>query len=238
MQAYSYSFDFEELCISASTLEEYMGYSPGEAPEPIPELIEQGLTKSKELCNIRGGYVLAGDLHRADDRQSITVDDVQFDIKKIITNQLRRADSAIFFLCTAGPDIGEWSKKLMAEGDLMAGYVFDVIGSETVEAAMDIIHNDIEKNMAIEGLGTTDRYSPGYCGWQVSEQPKLFSFFPDKYCGITLSESSLMYPIKSISGIIGIGEKAKRKGYTCDICDMKNCIYRQKRHKVKRKDRC
>ena len=236
MQVHTYSFKFEELNIMREIIEEYMGYPPGQAPEPVPELIEDSLSKAPVLCEIQGGYVLAGDLHRADDRMSITVDDVLFETKRIIVNQLKKADRAILFLCTAGPDIVNKSKKLMSEGDLMTGYVYDVIGSTVVESAMDLIHNDIEKNMALEGLGVTDRYSPGYCGWQVAEQPKLFSFFPEKYCGITLTESSLMDPIKSVSGIIGVGEKAKRKGYVCDLCDIKNCVYRKK-HVSKPDDR-
>ena len=237
MQVHTYNFTFEELDIRRDIIEDFMGYLPGQAPDPIPGMIENGLSRAPELCNIQGGYVLAGDLHRADDRLSITVDDVLFETKRIVANQLRKADRAILFLCTAGPEISNWSKKLMSEGDLMTGYVFDVIGSEVVESAMDLIHNDIEKNMALEGLGVTDRYSPGYCGWQVAEQPKLFSFFPDKYCGISLTESSLMDPIKSVSGIIGVGEKAKRKGYICDLCDMQDCIYRKK-HVTKHDDRC
>ena len=34
-----------------------------------------------------------------------------------------------------------------------------------------------------------------------------------------------MHPIKSVSGVIGIGEGAKRTGYACHYCDMVNCIY-------------
>ncbi|MCK7538940.1 MAG: hypothetical protein MZV63_52410 [Marinilabiliales bacterium] len=46
----------------------------------------------------------------------------------------------------------------------------------------------------------TNRFSPGYCGWDVAEQHKLFSFFKDNFCGITLTESALMNPVKSVSG--------------------------------------
>ena len=51
------------------------------------------------------------------------------------------------FLCTAGAGIGEWSKQLMAEGDLLKGYVVDVVGSVIVEAAMDRIQDELSNCM-------------------------------------------------------------------------------------------
>ena len=125
----------------------------------------------------------------------------------------------------------------MHEGDFVKGYIADVVGSEIVESAMDKIQDDLEQQMETQGLHITDRYSPGYCGWSVGEQHKLFSFFPENFCGISLTPSSLMLPIKSVSGVIGIGLDVSRKGYVCQHCDMVNCIYREKRN-IKKKDRC
>ena len=117
----------------------------------------------------------------------------------------------------------------MKEGDLLRGYVYDVIGSEIVEAAADKMQGELEKTMLASGKGITNRYSPGYCGWDVVEQQKLFRLMPDNFCGITLSESSLMYPFKSVSGFIGAGKNVKRLPYACHLCDMEDCIYRRKK---------
>ena len=38
-----------------------------------------------------------------------------------------------------------------------------------------------------------------------------------------------MDPIKSISGIIGIGKDVNYYPYTCRMCDMEDCIYRRTR---------
>ena len=82
------------------------------------------------------------------------------------------------------------------------------------------------------GLKITNRYSPGYCGWDVSEQKKLFKILPEKFCGIELTDSCLMHPIKSVSGIIGIGKSVKFNEYTCNLCDEADCLYRNLRHKT------
>jgi len=71
------------------------------------------------------------------------------------------------------------------------------------------MQGDLEKNMRDSGKKITNRYSPGYCGWDVTEQHKLFQLMPENYCGIKLTPSALMDPVKSISGIIGIGKMLK-----------------------------
>jgi hypothetical protein len=232
MKTKFFKLDYKELDLDPVALEKFMGYTPGEAPDPFPQLIREVLDEVPPYCDIQGGYRIFHQLELDRKSHRLRLEDQTFSIKRIITNQLRKAEMAALFVCTAGAGIGDWSKKLMREGDLMKGYVVDVVGSEVVEGAMDRIQDELENEMKELGLGITDRYSPGYCDWQVSEQPKLFSFFPGNFCGIRLSETCLMYPIKSVSGIIGIGKEVKRKGYICSFCNMKNCIYRNKRYEI------
>ncbi len=80
---------------------------------------------------------------------------------------------------------------------------------------------------AARGLKITNRYSPGYCNWPLKDQRPLFAFVGENPTGIALSESCLMHPIKSVSGVIGIGTKARRRAYGCVICQNKTCIYRR-----------
>jgi len=227
----TYTFEYESLGLVRSNIEKFMGYE-GPVPDPIPSMIDDVLANVKPYCNIQGGYRIFESFSRDKRKHLVTLDDVTFKIKPIISNLIRKAEKAALFVCTAGEGVGKWSKELMSQGDLMKGYIVDVVGSEIVEKAMDKIQDGLEADMKKSGLGITDRYSPGYCDWQVVEQQKLFSLFPDNYCNIQLSETSLMYPIKSVSGIIGIGKSAEKKGYTCDFCYVKDCIYRKKRTQI------
>lgn len=231
MELKTFRFDYSSLGVEKATIEKYMGYDNG-SPDPMPDLIEEILDNVAPYCEIQGGYRIFESISRDKKNNLFTIENTTFDIKSIVSNQIRKAEKAALFLCTAGPGVEKWSKEQMQSGDLMKGYVIDVIGSEIVEKAIDRIHYILEKDMKKLNMGVTDRYSPGYCGWQVSEQPKLFSFFPDNYCGIQLSETSLMNPIKSVSGLIGIGPKAERKGYICDFCNQINCLYRKQRSKI------
>ena len=222
-------FDFEELNISGETLPPLMGYDdPAMIPEPVLESITELMKQGPEICNIRGGYVLVDDIIVDSQKNMVLSHDQHFDTKKIVTRELRNSEFAAWFLCTAGEKISHYTRQLMDEGDLIKGYVVDVLANVVVEAAMDRIQSNLEIEMGRAGLKITNRYSPGYCNWDIAEQKKLFTVFPENYLDIALSESCLMIPVKSVSGIIGIGTEVKYNNYTCQLCSDKACLYRNK----------
>jgi hypothetical protein len=209
-----------------------MGYQPGSAPEPVTILINEITEELLPLGGIKAEYIIFPEIGLNREEKSLQIEGVTFNIKPIIYGQMKEADEAALFICTAGLVIGEMSRNSMKSGDLLRGYVYDVIGSEVVEAAADMMQEELRKEVAVCGMKITNRFSPGYCGWDVAEQHKLFSFFNDNFCGIALTESALMNPVKSVSGIIGIGKDVKYTSYQCHLCDDKNCIYRSRKSKV------
>ena len=221
-----FSFKYCELLPGTDALAAVMGYLPGTAPEPVTDLIaelSQELLKSGEA---RAEY-LVFDLAKLDPvKRTVEIEGVVFDVMPIVFSQLKHAEGAALFICTAGREVGERSRKSMQEGDLLRGYVYDVLGSEIAESAADKMQESLRAEAESSGMKITNRFSPGYCGWDVAEQHKLFSFFPDNYCEITLTESALMNPVKSVSGIIGIGHKVKYEPYRCYRCDDRKCTYR------------
>jgi len=219
-----FQYKFEELAISPSDLTELMGFE-NEIPEPFPELISTGLEKSPELCEIRGGYRTFDSVDIQTENQTIRLQNQLFFPSRIVITQLEKATSAALFVCTAGEDISSHSKHISVSSDPMLGYVFDIIGSVVVDKVVDKMADNLKQQVQKEQLGISDSFSPGYCEWSVAEQQKLFSLLPDKFCGVQLSSSSLMHPIKSVSGIIGIGAGLKQKGYQCNWCNDLNCFY-------------
>ncbi len=225
----SFRFDFDELNISGDLLPPLMGYDdPVAAPEPVLESIGELLKNGQQICNIRGGYILYDKVHIDPVNNKVTCHDQEFTTEKIVTRQLKGSESAAWFLCTAGEEISGYTRRLIDEGDFMKGYVVDVMANVVVEAAMDRIQSSLEAAMEKSGHKITNRYSPGYCNWDIAEQKKLFSLFPENYLNITLSESCLMIPVKSVSGIIGIGKDVIFNNYTCHFCSDKACLYRSK----------
>lgn len=205
-----------------------LGYPEGNLPEPLPEVIDSIIEKAPEHTEIQGGYLIM-DQFEILDGSKIQVNGLEFHPTKAIAHQVRASEKLAFFMITAGEGIETWSRRELTEGDPMAGYIIDLIGSEIVVAALDRMQDDLAGKMKSAGFNITNRYSPGDCGWPVTDQQKLFSLFPENFCGISLSESSLMHPIKSVSGIIGIGKDVRKTVYACDLCEMETCLYRYRK---------
>lgn len=220
------SINFKDLSISKNEIISTLGYADGAIPEHFEEMIDDILFHLPEFCEIKSGYRLLDVKKPGDRNDGLFVGNKFFKLQMIVASQLRKSEKAALFLCTIGKAMETWSKKLSNEGDGALSYLVDTVASVTEEQAVDVLHDHIEMQMMKQGLKITNRYSPGYCDWSVSEQHLLFSFFPANFCGITLTESSLMVPIKSVSGIVGIGSGVKRVDYTCDTCGMKDCTYR------------
>lgn len=228
MTGKTFQFDFSNLKLTVDQIETVLGYREGESHEGINGMIKELLKEAGTLCSLKAEYRIFENISFSDTAKTLKIGGTELNIGKIIFGQIKKADAVALFVCSAGEAIGERSRSAMKKGDFPEGYIFDVIGSEAVESAADLMQDDLEKELIISGLNITNRFSPGYCGWNVSEQHKLFSLIPYNFCGIRLTESALMDPIKSVSGIIGIGKNVRRLPYTCSICDMKDCIYRRK----------
>jgi hypothetical protein len=231
MNKATFQFNMKELNLNVSLLEKHMGYKEGEDREIVTDIIGEVLEEAEEISDIKAEYIVYNNINFNISDKSLDINSMNFQIRKIIFGQIKKSESISVFLCTAGEEISYRSSKAMQDGDLMRGYVYDVVGSVIVEAAADLMQKELEKALANSGKNITNRYSPGYCKWDVAEQHKLFQLIPDNFCGIRLTESALMDPVKSVSGIIGIGAYVKRNTYICNLCDMKDCIYRKAREK-------
>jgi len=223
------SYTYSELIPGCEALAATMGYASGDAPEPVTELIREVSQELIHLGEARAEYIIFDQVRCDRVSKTVEVEGVVFNVKPIIFSQVKAAAAAALFICTAGQEVGVRSRRSMSEGDLLRGYVYDVIGSEIAENAAERMQDSLRAAAAATGMNITNRFSPGYCGWDVAEQHKLFSFFPDNWCGITLTDSALMNPVKSVSGIIGIGRDVRYAPYQCHRCDDKNCIYRGRR---------
>jgi hypothetical protein len=227
MENAKFRFNFSDLNLSISNVEEVIGYEKGETPETISELIERAFETAEEICNIRAEYIVYPYVRFQEIDRTIEINNIRFNIKKIVYGQIKRSESIAVFLCTAGKEISDLIKKSMKEGDLLEGYIYDIIGSRIAEGAADLMQNNLKSEIEKKGSKITNRYSPGYCGWDVAEQHKLFQLVPDNFCRIKLTDSALMDPLKSVSGIIGIGENVRFNQYTCGLCEATDCTYRK-----------
>ena len=126
------------------------------------------------------------------------------DIKK----NLRSSKRVIFFAATVGFDID----RLIAKYEVLSpatALLIDGIGSERIEALCDEFCEEMKEKKRKDGFSLRPRFSAGYGDLPIEFQKTMFSLLdPPSHIGVTLNDSCLMTPRKSVTAIIGV-EKIK-----------------------------
>ena len=207
---------YHDLSITPADVYEQMGYHDAEPDEVTKGELTRIVSEVSQWLRPQFSYFVVG----------VQPD---FDMGKIILRQLRGSEAYALFICTAGVAYETYQQRLKEQGDMVRVFIADALGSVIAEKCADQMEIALQASIDKLGWHHTNRFSPGYCGWHVSQQQLLFPLFQGHTCGVTLTDSSLMVPIKSVSGIIGLGASVRKLDYTCGLCDFKQCYKRKKK---------
>lgn len=159
--------------------------------------------------------------------EQVHINTVVLNVGRIIGSSLYKADMFALFTATAGHRFQKWMDNYSYNNDILKQYIANCIGTIVVEKTTDQMQEAISSWSARHKLCHTNRYSPGYCGWNLKEQKKIFSLMNDYVCNISLTKCNMMYPVKSVSGIIGIGKNVNYTNYSCQKCRHMKCSRRK-----------
>jgi hypothetical protein len=122
------------------------------------------------------------------------------------------------YIATCGTEIEQWASNIT---DPLNAYYADMIMQLALKSAVD----ELVKHLTDKRLhGKLSCMNPGSLeDWPISEQKKLFSLFTDT-AGVKLTDSFLMIPVKSSSGIYFNSDK---KFVNCELCSRENCPSRR-----------
>jgi cobalamin-dependent methionine synthase I len=139
-------------------------------------------------------------------------------------------DQSIWFVATLGKKFDQKVKKLMKKHKYMDAYLLDTLGSIGIENLVNSFHHEFESYFEEFDRGVTLRFSPGYCDWDLEEQRTVFELVDTEDIGVDLTESCLMVPSKSVSGVFGVTEepcKSVTNSNPCLRCGKKDCNMRR-----------
>lgn len=221
----TFKLNLSDLQLNREEIFLNLGYK-GQSPDvQILEMIQQIIETAKDFCHPEAGYhIFPGQLTS---KNTLEINQIPIIVGSTIAKFFVPATHFAIFVATTGIEFDKYMKQLRATGDILIEFLADALGSEIVEATLRYVTDRINEDAKLLGFSTTPAYSPGHCTWQVNEQKTLFSLLPENPCSIILNASSLMSPIKSVSGVIGLGIKIKQKPYSCAICRLRNCHKRK-----------
>ena len=207
---------YEQLKITLADIYEAMGYHGTQPDDSTVQETGAIVDDVREWLRPRFCFFVMRDLP-------------DFEMGKIIERQLQGSEAYALFICTCGLEYEAYQQRLKAENDMVRVFIADALGSVIAEKCADEMEKNLQESIEKLDWHHTNRFSPGYCGWHVSQQQKLFPLFEGETCGVRLTESSLMLPIKSVSGIMGVGKEVRRLDYTCGLCQFEKCYKRKKK---------
>jgi hypothetical protein len=149
---------------------------------------------------------------------------------RLVGNLLGGAQEVIILVCTLGAALENRASQYFAEGFPARGYLLDGLGTVALGRLAETARREIEASAQARGLQASTPISPGHADWRLAEQRVLFDLLPSRETGVTLTQTYLMVPRKSLSMAVGLGEKmiTHTEGTQCQYCSLqKTCTYRR-----------
>lgn len=126
------------------------------------------------------------------------------------------------YASTCGTELAEFAKTIT---DTMDQYAFDAV-MECYRRQIDAIGNKAVGELLPEGKSVSSSNPGSLITWPIQEQEPLFRLFGDaaEKAGITLTESFLMFPVKTTAGIRFESDGTQ---HDCALCQKENCPNRK-----------
>jgi len=197
--------DIKEVPIPIKAVFRRLGYPPGsnQVNGEVGRIFNKEVERAHDFLKPQGVYCLFEIQSRKE--QLMTFCNSSFILKSSqVVRLLRNSELVCLFMVTIGSALEQEVQSLMDSGDLTQAVILDAIGSETADAAADKLHRDLLKSLAeTEGFSITARFSPGYGDWPLTVQKDILCICNGKKIGISVNDSFLMNPRKSVSALLG-----------------------------------
>jgi len=170
--------------------------------------------KAQAIGRPKASYKVAFIESRGDDQ--IIIDGVML-TSRVLRVNLEKAHRVFPFVATCGIELEEWSVSI---DDMLERYWADVIKEMALRAALKHLNEHLVDHFQ---PGKISRMNPGSLpDWPLPEQQQLFALLGGgpASIGVKLTDSFLMIPIKSVSGIWFPTEESFE---SCLLCPREKC---------------
>lgn len=193
-----YTLSYDEPPLDRGEILRYAGVR-GDAPE-LCGLLEECISEARgrlvyKVCYAKFPITKEGELLNIGFTSTSSSD---------LSKNLRDCDSIVLFAATVGLEIDRLITRYSSISPTKA-LIFQALGAERIESLCNSFCRDIKTKKKAEGRSVRPRFSAGYGDFPIEEQRNIFAALDcPKRIGVSLNESLLMSPSKSVTAIIGI----------------------------------
>jgi len=181
-------------------------------------------------------YLREANLELAAD--ALRIDGVEFASRQLREHLMRAgATRAVLVAVSAGRDCEQQARELWEAAKPDEYFFLEIFGSAVVERIVAAASGRICDLADRDGLMAVPHYSPGYSGWDVADQAKLFELitrgvnhpWPEP---LEVLASGMLRPKKSLLGVFGLAPQSQRgrealRATPCENCSLSPCRYRR-----------
>lgn len=136
--------------------------------------------------------------------------------------------SCAFMAITLGPEVDRLIARVQKE-DMADAVLLDAIASAEAERICDMTEQSLAQKLAPDEHMTM-RFSPGYGDLPLVTSGYILSILSVRGdIGISMTDSYMLVPVKSITAMIGISDLPEPRARSCDMCSVaETCVYKKR----------
>jgi len=161
---------------------------------------------------------------------TVDIDGVRF-TSRVLRVNLDGIERVFPYVMTIGRELENTATSL---GNIVKQFYLETIGDIALDHVGEYLEDHLKRKYGLEKIS---EMNPGSLeDWPITQQKNLFSILGnvEDLAGVKLTESLLMIPRKSVSGIYFPTEVTF---YSCQLCARKNCTQRQAPYDENLKDK-
>jgi hypothetical protein len=143
-----------------------------------------------------------------------------------LVSNLNDPESITCFAVTLGRNLDDRIREIQNHSMTQA-FFMDAAGSAIIEIFASQTETWLQTLVARKNLIATERFSPGYCDWDLCcGQEAIQQFLDLESIGICMIPSGMMIPEKTITAVM-LGARGAEFKTPCPFCDRTECPHRR-----------
>lgn len=203
----------------------YLGYGKNAADDRMTDLIKQSFAELEQVAEVREVYQYF--VCNVEKKQEISIGKMRIKSRDLSRN-LKGCREVAMLGVTLGSEVDRLIRRYMVT-DMAKAVIVQACAATLLEEACDKLQENIEKEKAEEHLWIRPRFSPGYGDFDIHHQKDILQMLDThKKIGLSMTESCMLTPTKSVTALIGICEEHMQCHRTgCACCKKQDCLYRR-----------
>lgn len=194
----------ENLQINPLEVLRYLGYKRELIKNEDIDLAKKYIEKARETFNAKAVYERFPVKVYGDGNIDMPYGTIR---SESLTRNLEGCSDIYIFAATIGANFDRMMQRARAMS-MSEAAILQAVGAAAVEELCDLLNKELDKKALDNEEILRPRFSPGYGDLELNNQLGVFAVLsPYRYTGITLNDSLLMSPEKSVTAIIGIEVK-------------------------------